>query len=163
MDNQDELFVVVDKNDRIIEYRSRYDCHHDKTLIHRAVGTIVFNKKGEILLQKRSKHKDLNPGMYDISSSGHVSPKETYLAAAKRELSEELGIRAFLKKRKKFLVHTEDETEMDCLFTTTYEGPLNVSKEEIDEALFVPPGELKKMKAQLTPFAKNSLKQVSLL
>ena len=32
IDNQKELFIVVDKDDNVIEYRTRYDCHHDKSL-----------------------------------------------------------------------------------------------------------------------------------
>src|SRR3989344_7169383 len=101
-DNQNELFIVVDKKDRIIGYRTRYDCHHDKRLIHRAAGIVIFNKQGQILLQKRSKFKDLNPGMYTISASGHVSKGDTYKKAALRELQEELGIQIPLKRVKKF-------------------------------------------------------------
>ena len=54
------------------------------------------NKKSgcEVLLQKRSAHKDSNPGCYDISSAGHLQAGDTYREAALRELEEELGIRA---------------------------------------------------------------------
>lgn len=48
----------------------------------------------EVLLQKRSKTKDTYPGCYDISSAGHLDPGEEYLAGARRELREELGIEA---------------------------------------------------------------------
>lgn len=48
----------------------------------------------DILLQKRSLHKDSNPGCYDISSAGHVMAGDCYLESAVRELEEELGIKA---------------------------------------------------------------------
>ena len=46
----------------------------------------------DVLLQKRSKNKDSNPGCYDISSAGHVAAGDDYLESAVRELGEELGI-----------------------------------------------------------------------
>lgn len=163
MDKQDELFIVVDKNDRIIDYRTRFDCHHNKTLIHRAVGIVIFNKKGQILLQKRSQNKDLNPGFYTLSASGHVDKGETYKQTAQRELSEELGIQIPIKRKRKFLAEIPQETEMDCLFTAHYEGPFYPNKEEVDEVEFFDINELPKMVYKLTPFAALSLKQLSLI
>lgn len=46
----------------------------------------------EVLLQKRSMTKDSFPGCLDISSAGHLDAGEAYDDAARRELSEELGI-----------------------------------------------------------------------
>jgi isopentenyldiphosphate isomerase len=46
----------------------------------------------EILLQKRSDHKDSHPGCYDISSAGHIPAGVDYTDSAVRELKEELGV-----------------------------------------------------------------------
>lgn len=51
----------------------------------------------DLLLQKRSAHKDSHPGCYDISSAGHISAGEELLPSALRELKEELGIEAKLQ------------------------------------------------------------------
>jgi len=51
----------------------------------------------DLLLQKRSAHKDSHPGCYDISSAGHISAGEEMLPSALRELKEELGIEATLQ------------------------------------------------------------------
>ncbi len=48
----------------------------------------------DLLLQKRSQDKDSYPGCYDISAAGHIPAGEDALAAALRELEEELGVRA---------------------------------------------------------------------
>lgn len=56
----------------------------------RPTGTGSF----EVLLQKRSAHKDSYPGCYDISAAGHVLAGCGYLDSALRELEEELGIKA---------------------------------------------------------------------
>ena len=48
----------------------------------------------QVLLQKRSQNKDSHPGMYDMSSGGHIPAGVDYLPSAIRELKEELGIDA---------------------------------------------------------------------
>lgn len=48
----------------------------------------------DVLLQRRSKTKESNPGCYDISSAGHVNAGCDYPESALRELEEELGIKA---------------------------------------------------------------------
>ena len=48
----------------------------------------------QLLLQKRSEHKDAYPGCLDISSAGHVSAGDDYPESAVRELAEELGVHA---------------------------------------------------------------------
>ena len=114
-DDQKEMFVVVDKDDNILGYRTRYDCHHNNKLIHRAIAIVIFNSKGELLMQKRSKSKDTNPGFFSMSAAGHVGKGETYLEAARRELFEELGI-------KTKLFYPSTTTELGKLFDTTYYG-----------------------------------------
>jgi len=49
----DEIFDVVDENDQVIRQEKRSVVHAEK-LIHRAVHVLVFNKRKEVLLQKRS-------------------------------------------------------------------------------------------------------------
>lgn len=163
MDNQKEIFTVVDKNDRIRGYYSRYQCHHDKRLIHRAVGILIFNEAGQVLLQKRSQNKDTNPGFYTLSVSGHVTKGDTYTQTAKRELFEELGIQSPLRRERKFVVESEIETEMDCIFTAKHNGPFSPNKEEVDKVEFVDLGKLPSISSKLTPFALTSFKQLGLL
>lgn len=162
-DDQKELFVVVDRNDNILNYKTRYECHHNKNLIHRAVGVIVFNKKGNILLQKRNVNKDLFPGFYTISTGGHVGKGESYEEAAKRELFEEIGIKTKLSYEKKFITETEAETEMNVVFSAYSDGPFNIDKDEIAEVAFFSHEEIKKMRKKLAPFAVKSLEKLKAL
>ena len=48
----------------------------------------------DVLLQKRSVHKDSFPGCYDISSAGHIPAGQNFRESALRELREELGVKA---------------------------------------------------------------------
>jgi len=67
-------------------------CHGNPALVHRAVHVLVVNAAGELLLQKRSARKDIQPGKWDTSVGGHLEPGESYFAAALREMREELGL-----------------------------------------------------------------------
>jgi len=163
LEDKKELFFVVDENDNILEYRTRYDCHHDKSLIHRLIGVAIFNDRGEILLQKRSIHKDLNPGKYGNAVGGHVTKGQTYEEAARREMKEELGIEIPITFKKKFISRGDEDTHMISFFEGEYNGLFFPDNDEIDKLEFVNPKDLPGLKDQLTPHARESLRQIGLL
>jgi isopentenyl-diphosphate delta-isomerase len=65
---------------------------HAIGLWHRAAHIWIYNSKGEVLLQLRSKDKDLFPNRWDISVAGHVTAGEKVETSAVREISEEIGL-----------------------------------------------------------------------
>lgn len=73
------------------ESKDRSAIHRDGDL-HLAVEIWLLNNKNQLLIQKRSIHKDSYPNLWEVSCSGHVDSKESSLQAAKRELKEELGL-----------------------------------------------------------------------
>ena len=87
----DELFDVVDSENKVIGQKLRGEVHAQK-LHHRAVHVFVFNPKGDLYLQKRSHLKDAFPSAWDSSAAGHLDVGEPYIVCAVRELEEELGI-----------------------------------------------------------------------
>ncbi len=56
------------------------------------VHLVIFNSKGEILIQKRSPNKFHWPNLWDITVGGQVSSGENTKQAIQRELFEELSI-----------------------------------------------------------------------
>ena len=50
----DELIDQVDENDEIIGSIFKSQAHQNPSLIHREVAIVVFNKKGEVLLQQKN-------------------------------------------------------------------------------------------------------------
>src|SRR5271154_3794999 len=88
----DELFDVVDLDDRVVGQSPRRKVHARK-LLHRAVHVLIHDINGHLFLQRRSMGKDTFPGCWDSSCSGHVDAGEDYIIAARRELGEELGWR----------------------------------------------------------------------
>ncbi|OLA86251.1 MAG: hypothetical protein BHW65_00720 [Verrucomicrobia bacterium CAG:312_58_20] len=91
----DDIFDIVDENDRVVGSAPRSEVHA-KGLLHRSAHVLIFSDSGggrKILLQKRSKFKDSHPGIYTTSCSGHVDSGETYDEGAVREMREETGVR----------------------------------------------------------------------
>ena len=89
-----ELFQLVDRRGNPTGTASRQECHGNPRLIHLVVHCHVFDPAGRLLLQKRSRKKDTNPGRWDTSVGGHVVAGETVRDALVREAREELGIDA---------------------------------------------------------------------
>jgi 16S rRNA (adenine1518-N6/adenine1519-N6)-dimethyltransferase len=89
--DSEEVFDVVDENDVPVGKATRAEVH-SQNLLHRAVHVLVMNRNGDLWLQKRSHRKDMSPGAWDSSVSGHLDAGEDYATAAIRELGEEIGI-----------------------------------------------------------------------
>lgn len=132
-----EKFEIVDAEGRVIGLAKRAELHRNPSLIHRVVHVLVFNRKGELLLQKRSMQKDVAPGKWDTSVGGHVEPGEDAATAARREMDEELGIRGCkLRYLYRYLFSNHRESELVDTFSCIFEGELNFNKDEIDEVAF---------------------------
>jgi 16S rRNA (adenine1518-N6/adenine1519-N6)-dimethyltransferase len=131
-DNPDEIFDRVDLDDRVIGRVRRGDAHRDPTLIHRSIQVMVFDSHRRVLLQRRSGTKDLFPGYYCASASGHVALGEDYATTAMRETEEELGCSTMLAYVGKELVRSKYETEMTALFLGCSDGPFTFNPVETD-------------------------------
>lgn len=160
-DDQKELFIVVDDNDAIVGYKTRYECHHDPSLLHRTVGAVIFNDKGELLLQKRSMTKDMDPGLWGISVAGHVTKGQTDDESISREMKEELGVHAPLTFITKFITRDPRESERAVIYKGIYNGPFTPHPQEISELRFFDLPKLRELihrhKIQLTSGAKKTL------
>lgn len=137
MSDHEELLEVVNYKGEIVGILPRSRIHGNPSLAHRVVHVLVFNTKGEILLQKRSMSKDVAPGKWDTSVGGHLNIGEDPLSAARREMKEELGI---LVGEPRFLytyIHTNSyETELVYTYSCLYEGEISFNPDEIDEVKF---------------------------
>lgn len=86
----ENLILIVDEHDNPIGAASKEEAWREG-LWHRIVHVVVEDEQGRILLQKRSKRMELQPGRWTDSASGHVDAAEAYETAARREYCEELG------------------------------------------------------------------------
>ncbi len=157
-----EVFEVVNEDDEVIGTATRKECHSNPNLIHRTAHVIVFSSNFKILLQKRALNKDTQPGKWDTAVGGHFSVGESAIEAAKREMNEELGIPLsqnidFMLKMK---IRNNIESENVSVFSTVYDGPFFIQKEEIDEIRFWNRDELKELVKtnEITPNCIEELK-----
>jgi|GEM_PF-255152 len=138
LSEEKEYFDLVDEKDRIIGKASREECHSGSRLLHRAIGIIIINSKGEFLFQKRSMGKDMDPGRWAVGVGGHVDSGESYERAAEREATEEIGITCKPRFTFKILVEMKAEREMANIYTCRHDGPFSFNKEEIEGLKFIP-------------------------
>lgn len=134
----DEMFDVVDEQDRVLRQASRAEVH-EQGLIHRAVHILVFNKNRDCLLQKRSMLKDRHPRVWDSSAAGHLDAGEDYETAARRELQEELGISdARLIHLGNLPPSADTGMEHVALYAARYDGRVHFPAAEISAVLPFP-------------------------
>lgn len=68
----------------------------------KSIRSILMNSSGRIYLQKRSKNKSENPGLYDKTIGGHLSKGDSWNIALIRECAEELGFPASVLSTEEF-------------------------------------------------------------
>ena len=136
MEVSQEIYDVVDADDRVIGQATRREIH-EKGLLHRSVHILVFNPEGKLFLQKRSLDKDENPGYWDTSSAGHVDSGEDYLSSAHRELMEELGICGSLQAIMRFAASPETFWEHVRVYKCVTDQTIQINPEEISEGRFM--------------------------
>jgi isopentenyl-diphosphate Delta-isomerase len=164
-DDPDEVFDLVDLDDRVIGRVRRGDAHHNPSLIHRSVQVIVFTSDERVLLQKRAATKDLFPGYLCASASGHVMAGDGYVETARRELIEELGVEPAVLLLEKALVRSEMETEITALFISRCDGPFTFSPTETDGGDFLSLNDALALRnypdAQITPALRVALDEIA--
>lgn len=138
----EELVEIVDRDNTPIGAVTRR-IMRQQNLIHRASYILVFNRQGQLFIQKRTATKDIYPGYWDLAAGGVVQAGETYLESAARELREELGV-AGVKLKHLFDQYFEDEHNKvwGRIFSCVNNGPFTLQAEEIDYGRFIPLSEI---------------------
>ena len=133
----DEYLEVVNEKGEILGSAQRSEIHGNPSLMHKVVHVLVFNRNGELLLQKRSPKKDVAPGKWDTSVGGHVEFGEDLLVSCKREMLEELGITEFEPEYLYSYIHRNNyESELVSTYRCIYDGEISFNMTEIDEIRF---------------------------
>lgn len=135
----EELLPLVTEQGEIIGAATRRECHSGSMLLHPVVHLHIFNSAGDILLQKRSARKDIQPNKWDTSVGGHIDLGESVDIALKRETSEELGLTEFEPTQLyQYVFKSSVEHELVTTFSTTIESidQITFDPEEIDEVRF---------------------------
>ena len=156
---------IVDAKDKPIGAAS-FNEVWQKNLYHRISRVMLENSHGQILLQKRSSDKLSYPDCWDNSAAGYVDENESYAEAARRELSEELGIK-HLKLREIGYYYAEsfDGQHHFKRFNRVYRGftdqkPTKLQASELSEVRWYGVDEIKNLIKQQPATVSDGLVQV---
>lgn len=84
--------VLVDRQNNVLGTAPKLETHNENTPLHRGFSLFLFNSKGELLLQQRSRMKKTWALAWSNSVCGHPMLNESNPDAAKRRLRFELGL-----------------------------------------------------------------------
>ena len=147
MDADADALILVDESDREVGHLSKAACHDGRGVLHRAFSLLIFNPRGELLLQRRGANKRLWPHFWSNSVCSHPRRNESMDAAIHRRLHEELGIRCPLQFLYKFQYQAQfdersGENELCSVFIGRHAGPVRPNREEIAAWRWVAPDDL---------------------
>ncbi|MEQ8925402.1 MAG: isopentenyl-diphosphate Delta-isomerase [Fulvivirga sp.] len=136
-----EEVVLVNPKDDEVGTMEKMEAHLNGVL-HRAFSVLVYNNKGEMLLQKRAHTKYHSGGLWTNACCSHPRPDESNAAAAKRRLIEELGINAEPEYLYKFIYKAKldnnlTEHEYDHVYTCITDQEPLLNKAEAEDYKYV--------------------------
>ncbi|HBT18940.1 MAG TPA: isopentenyl-diphosphate delta-isomerase [Clostridiaceae bacterium] len=131
----EDILLLVDEKDNFLGYMGKEEAHV-KGMKHRAFSIFVFNKKGELLIQRRALHKYHTPGLWANTCCSHPRYGETTLQAVHRRLPEEMGFDTKLDHvfEMSYQVSFDNgltENEYDHVFFGRYEEDPVINEEEV--------------------------------
>ena len=129
-----EHVILVDENDRAIGTMEKMEAHQ-KGVLHRAFSVLLFNAKGELLIQKRSASKYHSAGLWTNTCCSHPRPDETLTEAATRRLQEEMGIQVDIEPLYSFIYRVNldgglIEHELDHVLIGHFDGEPELNHDE---------------------------------
>ena len=140
-----EFLDIVDRQDKVIGTASRADIYK-KSLCHRIVHVLIFNRENEMALQLRSDQVSFCPRHWSTAVGGHVQSNESYIDAALREYKEELGITSKLEKIAKDYYKAENSPDKFLVtFKSFFDGPFHPDKKAVDQVSFFTIEQIKEM------------------
>ena len=133
----EELFPIVNEDGTVVGKAPRSVCHNGSKLLHPVIHLHIYNKEGDLFLQKRSENKDIQPGKWDTAVGGHIDYGEEVEVALRREAREELGVLQFEPVFvRRYLFESPIEKELVYSYRTVYDGPFSIDQVEVVEARF---------------------------
>lgn len=103
--------ILVDESDHQIGVMEKMQAHREGVL-HRAFSILIYNSKGEMLLQQRAGNKYHSGGLWSNACCSHPKPGEEVLEAAQRRLKEEINLQCDLEIIGHFIYHHQFEKNL---------------------------------------------------
>ncbi|MBU6113541.1 NUDIX hydrolase [Mammaliicoccus lentus] len=156
-----EIWDLYDKDRQLLENKMVRGNDIKENQYHLVIHVCIFNKEGEMLIQKRTLDKEGWPGAWDVSVGGSAIQTENHQRAAERETFEELGVKLDLKKQRPHLT-INFEKGFDDFFIINKEidiSQLTFPTEEVDEIKWATKDEIIEMinKEIFIPYKKSMI------
>ena len=137
---------MVDENGNFTGEVLDRETVHKRNLFHWEVAVFIINHKNQILLQKRSPNKKLNPNKWSICA-GHVDSGEKLDDAAIREVEEEIGLKLskedlHIIEDKRFCRRDVNSHVSRMYYAISDETNFKLQKEEVSDVKWVDLDEL---------------------
>ncbi|MFN5848641.1 MAG: isopentenyl-diphosphate Delta-isomerase [Chitinophagales bacterium] len=138
----EEKVVLVNKNNEVLGLMPKVEAH-EKGLLHRAISILLYNSKGEMLIQQRAKTKYHGPLIWSNAVCSHPRENEDFQDAAQRRLKEELNITCSLKEVYRFIYKAKDEQtgliehEYDVVYEGQFDGEIPFNPNEIESIRWI--------------------------
>ncbi len=156
MDPGDEIVTIVDQGNNVVGAATRREMRA-RRLPHRSTYILVFNSRGEVHVQKRTRTKDVYPGYYDPAAGGVVLAGESCLAGALRELEEEMGIRGVPLESLFEFYHADAGSRVwGAAYRCLHDGVVTLQEEEVESGAFMAVDEVFQA-AATKPFTPDGL------
>src|SRR4051812_46599174 len=126
----------------------------------RTVHVLVFNHRGELLLQQLSAQRERHPCQWGSSVAGYLHAGEDYETAARRRLYEELALRTDLRAVGVMPMADDGVTKFVGVFTTEADDPRNALPEHIALIEFRHVGVIRKQVANRPSDFTSTLREV---
>lgn len=135
MESKTEFVLLVNEHDEVVGEMEKLEAHQ-KGLLHRAFSILIYNGKGELLLQQRSLNKYHSAGLWTNTCCSHPCKNESVLEAGNRRLKEEMGFSCTLHHSFHFIYQTPldsglIEHELDHVLFGIYSGNIEPNPQEV--------------------------------
>jgi isopentenyl-diphosphate delta-isomerase len=138
--------MLVDEKDNPIGEEEKVKAHEEGKL-HRCFSVLIFNSRGDLLIQKRAKSKYHSGGLWSNTCCSHPLGKNIEKEAEKR-LKEEMGFSCKVKEIFSFIYNLKVgklcEHEFSHVLTGVFDGDPNPNPEEAEDWKRVSPKDLMK-------------------
>lgn len=136
-----QYVTLVDKDNIECGICEKIKAHIEKKL-HRAFSVFIFNDKGELLIQKRAKHKYHSGNLWSNSCCSHPEYGKDIIAEVKNRVRCELGIESTNIRRVFDIIYDVDlgemhECEYDYVYFADYVSGNDINLDEVQEVKWI--------------------------
>lgn len=150
-----ELVDVIDDAGHTIGVVTRREMR-ERRLPHRCTYVLVFNSRGQIFIHQRTSLKDVYPSYWDICVGGVLAAGESFDQGVVREIQEEIGVVADVKRLFPFHFSDERTVVQGMVYSIVHDGPFRLQPEEIVTGEFVDVAEALR-RAERDPFCPDGV------